>query len=72
MNGGQICTVVPNRIRGRNDRRRPVGTKDFDRALSGGAASQTNHHGSVELVQERDDGLTDAFDRHDKAIASFD
>jgi hypothetical protein len=72
VNGGQICTVVRNLIRGPNDRRRPVSTKRFDRALSSGAASQTDHHGSVELVQERDHGLTDAFDRHDKAIASFD
>jgi len=72
VNGGQICTVVRNRFRRPNDRRRPVSTKRVDRALSGDAASQTDHHGSVGLVQKRDHGLADAFDRHDKAIASFD
>jgi hypothetical protein len=46
--------------------------KGFDRALSGGAAAQTDHHRPVKLVQERDHGLTDTFDRHHKAIASFD
>jgi hypothetical protein len=72
VNGGQIGTVVRNLIRGPNDRRRPVSMKGFDRALSGGAAAQTDHHRPVKLVQERDHGLTDAFDRHHKAIASFD